>query len=294
MTFSQRMKLVPVREAIQVESLDNETRAAIWNSLLPFINAIKQDRSLKIARNIWMDLYQQPADVVPPTRRYSYENVSGEELYCRFFRQKVIEGKWYECLDFVEYVANEKRRHYWNQEFYDYVGRCYKAFVPGPDNFNVIFERYMVGYRFVNGEITPIANDTEIQSIEDAIENAQSSVQELLSKALKHLSNRTHPDYAKSIECAISAVESQCCIILGRDNVTLGDAIKQFERQGMKLHSALKDAFLKLYGFTSSEAGIRHGTINPSDVDQSLAKFMLVTCSAFVNYLIENGQYSKN
>ena len=57
MTFSQRMKLVPVREAIQVESLDNETRAAIWNSLLPFINAIKQDRSLKIARNIWMDLY---------------------------------------------------------------------------------------------------------------------------------------------------------------------------------------------------------------------------------------------
>jgi hypothetical protein len=227
-------------------------------------------------------------------REHRYEDVSDEKLYCRFFRQKVLDGKWYECLDFVEYVANEKRRNFWNRELYDYVENRYKVRVPGSDNFNVIFERYMVGYRFVNGEITPIANNTEIQSIEDAIEKAQPSVQELLSKALKHLSNRTHPDYAKSVECAISAVESQCCIILGRDNVTLGDAIKQFERQGMKLHSALKDAFHKLYGFASNEAGIRHGTIKPSDVDQSLAKFMLVTCSAFVNYLIENSQYYKN
>jgi hypothetical protein len=31
MTFSQRMRLVPVREAIQVESLDIETRNALWN-----------------------------------------------------------------------------------------------------------------------------------------------------------------------------------------------------------------------------------------------------------------------
>lgn len=293
MTFSQRMKLVPVREAIQVESLDSETRAAIWNILLPFISAIEREYP-PIARSIWMDLYQQPADRVPQMRRAHYEIVSDEELYCRFFRQKVIDGNWYECLDFVEYVANEERRREWHIALYDNMERKYKAYVPGPDNFNGIFEQYMVGYRFVNGEITPIANTTEIQSIEDAIENAQSSVQELLSKALKHLSNRTNPDYAKSVECAISAVEAQCCIILGLDKVTLGDALKQLEKRGVRLHPALKDSFLKLYGFTSNEAGIRHGTIKPSNVDQSLAKFMLVSCSAFVNYLIANGQCSKN
>lgn len=293
MTFSQRMGLVNVRNAIQVESLDSETRVAIWNILLPFISAIEREYS-PIARSIWMDLYQQPADRVPQMRRAHYEIVSDEELYCRFFRQKVIDGNWYECLDFVEYVANEERRREWHIALYDNMERKYKAYVPGPDNFNGIFEQYMVGYRFVNGEITPIANTTEIQSIEDAIENAQASVQELLSKALKHLSNRTNPDYAKSVECAISAVEAQCCIILGLDKVTLGDALKQLEKRGVRLHPALKDSFLKLYGFTSNEAGIRHGTIKPSNVDQSLAKFMLVSCSAFVNYLIANGQCSKN
>jgi hypothetical protein len=78
------------------------------------------------------------------------------------------------------------------------------------------------------------------------------------------------------------------------EKVTLGDALKQLEKRGMRLHPALKEAFLKLYGFASNEAGVRHGTSKPSDVDQSLANFMLVTCSAFVNYLIANGQCFKN
>ncbi len=89
-----------------------------------------------------------------------------------------------------------------------------------------------------------------------------------------------------SIQCSISAVESQCCILLGDERATLGEALRHLEREGIGLHGALKEAFVKLYGFTSDAGGIRHGSIQPSDVDQDIAKFMLVTCSAFVNYLI--------
>jgi hypothetical protein len=294
MTFSQRMKLVPVREAIQVESLDIETRNALWNLISPMLSKAYDFAGSTLNLDIWVDLYCQTSDSVPNTRRNYEYNVSESELFYRFYKKKVLEGEWYECLDLMEYIAQDENRKRWCNQCYDLYSERSAIFVPGAKNFNMVFEKFMVGYRFVNGEITPIANNAEIQSIEDAIEKAKPSVQELLSKALKHLSNRTHPDYAKSVECAISAVESQCCIILGRDNATLGDAIKQFERQGMKLHSALKDAFHKLYGFASNEAGIRHGTIKPSDVDQSLAKFMLVTCSAFVNYLIENSQCYKS
>lgn len=290
MTFSQRMKLVPVREAIQVESLDAETRAAIWNVLLPFICAIEHEYPPKIARGIWMGLYKQPADTVPPMRRSSFEAVSDEKLYCCFFRKMVLDDTWYRCFDFLEYVANEERRSAWNKCFYDYAMRSQKAYVPSASNFNDIFERYMVGYRFVKGKITPITNGNEIVSVESAMNDAQPSVIELLSKALQHLSNRANPDYAKSVECSISAVEAQCCILLGEDKVTLGEALKHLEGRGIRLHPALKGALSKLYGFTSNDAGVRHGSIQTSDVDQDIAKFMLVTCSAFVNYLISKGK----
>ena len=54
----------------------------------------------------------------------------------------------------------------------------------------------------------------------------------------------------------------------------------------MPIHGALKEAFDHLYGYTSSEEGIRHGSIKESEVDFDIAKFMLVSCSAFVNYLV--------
>ena len=49
----------------------------------------------------------------------------------------------------------------------------------------------------------------------------------------------------------------------------------------------MERAFLALYGYTSDENGIRHGGIDFTSVPAGDAKYMLVSCSAFVNYLIE-------
>ena len=51
------------------------------------------------------------------------------------------------------------------------------------------------------------------------------------------------------------------------------------------LHGALKSAFNSLYGFTSDSNGIRHALLDETNLTFDDAKFMLVTCSAFVNYL---------
>ena len=46
---------------------------------------------------------------------------------------------------------------------------------------------------------------------------------------------------------------------------------------------------MKLYGYTSDESGIRHaGRIDGKGTTFAEAKFMLIACSAFVNYLIDN------
>jgi len=52
------------------------------------------------------------------------------------------------------------------------------------------------------------------------------------------------------------------------------------------LHPALEKGFGAIYGYTSDQGGIRHAMIDESTCDFEDAKYMLVSCSAFVNYLI--------
>lgn len=60
--------------------------------------------------------------------------------------------------------------------------------------------------------------------------------------------------------------------------------MKEVEKK-IELHPALKEAFNKLYGYTSNADGIRHALLEEDTLDFEDAKFMLVSCSAFINYL---------
>lgn len=73
-------------------------------------------------------------------------------------------------------------------------------------------------------------------------------------------------------------------IVANEPKATLGDALKALERNG-KLHPALKEAFLKLYGYTSDAQGIRHALVDEANLSQADARYFLVVCSAFINLL---------
>ena len=79
----------------------------------------------------------------------------------------------------------------------------------------------------------------------------------------------------------------------GDDKATLGEALKQMEKQ-KRIHPALREAFSKLYGYTTDQGGIRHAEgLFESNVTFEEAKFMLVICSTFINYIIaEQGKGS--
>ena len=68
------------------------------------------------------------------------------------------------------------------------------------------------------------------------------------------------------------------------------ELLKQLE-QKVPLHPSLKDAFNKLYGYTSDEGGIRHALTEGGreatfdEAKYSSGSVMLVTCSAFINYV---------
>lgn len=155
--------------------------------------------------------------------------------------------------------------------------------------YNELLEQEKAGYRIVAGEVAPITNKSEIESIEQATKTPYVSVNQHIKKALAFYADIKNPDYENSVKESISAVEAMCCIITGMSgaNATLGKALKKLKENGVHIHSAMESAFSALYGYTSDENGIRHGGIDFTNVPSEDAKYMLVSCSAFVNYLIE-------
>jgi len=158
-----------------------------------------------------------------------------------------------------------------------------------PKVINEILEEEKAGYRFLQDKFVNITNETEIESISDASSTPYHSVNTHIQKALMLYSDRKNPDYENSIKESISAVEAICCIVTGMvgASATLGAALKKLEDNGVTIHAALREAFSKLYGYTSDANGIRHGGIDFKNAPSEDAKYMLISCSAFVNYLIE-------
>lgn len=75
-----------------------------------------------------------------------------------------------------------------------------------------------------------------------------------------------------------------------RDNRCTGDfgkCNKKIKDKGVHIHFAMEKAFACLYGYISDENGIRHGGIDFTSAPAEDAKYMLISCFVFINYLIE-------
>jgi len=96
--------------------------------------------------------------------------------------------------------------------------------------------------------------------------------------------NRNEPRDA--IRESIHAVESAAKQITGLEKATLPDALRALQRQ-RGLHPALREAFARLYSYTSDEKGIRHALLNSDnkDVGMDEALFMFSASAAFVSFL---------
>ncbi len=153
------------------------------------------------------------------------------------------------------------------------------------ESINVILERELSSYRFVGGTFTDITDTQEVSMLDEAFSDTEfPAVHAHLRRALELLSDRKQPDYRNSIKESISAVESLAQTISGQPKATLGDALKVLERTN-KIHPALKEGFSKIYGYTSDEGGIRHAMLDEPNLSPADAKFFLLSCTSFINYL---------
>jgi len=277
-SFSQRLGLKPVRTIIQRESADEALRNNLWNGLTIFYFKRFQtwiyntEESIKtLITRIWVRHYENRIDELD---QYSPKLINK-------LKDDFLSLSWNEMFDILEFIPNNYKRSEYEGGFENKTNTQFISFA------NDILEEHLSAYRFVDKRITEISSEEEIASIEEALQDSSKfkAVQTHLRRALELFSDRKNPDYRNSIKESISAIESFCCIVTGNPQATLGQALKEIEKNH-DLHSALKNSFASLYGYTSDSNGIRHSLLDESTLKQEDAKFMLVACSAFVNYLL--------
>ena len=271
MSFSQRKGLTPLKRSIQVDDIDQGLRNRLWNALTthywkkclvssydpptPLANLFTQllDEHLKLSVGL---IPSRGPDTVSTLRDYYFKS------------------EWYEAYDFIEFIADRYPDESTNEMF---ISSC-----------NTILEKESSAYRFVGGKLSQITSEVEIAEIEEVLSSPLQPVSKHIERALDLLSDKESPDYRNSIKESISAVEAISKAFTGSTKSTLGQALEKLEKK-IKLHPDLKQAFKNLYGYTSDAEGIRHALMAESNLTHDDAKFMLVSCSAFINYLISKG-----
>jgi len=154
---------------------------------------------------------------------------------------------------------------------------------------NKVFEEEKSAYKIIDGIVVCIMGQEEIKEVENALNPPDkfAPVREHMRRALKCFSDKKESDYEGTIRESIHAVESLAKIITGKEK-SLSALIQSLT----KTHYNLREGFKELYNWASIVG--RHGK---SEIEHKKsgkkittgepeARYMLITCSAFVNYVI--------
>ena len=272
--FSERYGYTKPSDVIIREQITPEIESAICNSFSFLQNDISY-RELGYEHSEYPDLEKFIWVYFLNKKIKNYYN---QEVVIPFLESKVDWFKKIDCIDetlkYLDYIKNKNQI---NQ----------KAYLNFISNLNSNFVRLNFAYRIIDNKVVEITSKEEIIAIETAIEESNEIVKSHLRKALELYALRPEGDYCNSIKESISAVEAYCREKTGEN--TLGDALKKLEKVGIVIPNILKTAFEKLYAYTNQPTtGIRHALMDSSGTYVPKAEealFMIVSCSAFINYL---------
>ncbi len=263
--FSERAGAAP-SVSIQLDSMNEPLRHSLWNFTLQIIEGKELDATVEIGVHI----LKHPRHLIP----YSFTNESKSWLWTKY-----KDLQWYQVYDLLEFVV----------ENCSWLSSCRENVRAAQVSANRVLAEELSGYRFVQGVLSSVTDKSEIAAIEQAAVQSNAvglqGVRTHLESALELLGRKPQPDYRNSIKESISAVEATVKKISGEHGGGLDAALKELAKH-VEIHKGLQAGFLSLYGYTSGKGGIRHAILEETNIGFDEAKFMLVACSAFVNFLI--------
>ena len=274
--FSERRGYIKPSDALIVECMPKEVQNSIYNCLYDYGEKTPGFFD-SLDKMVWVFFLNE--------KECDYDQIQFKRGYITLYIIDNSQYEWHQKLSLIEYLLDllEKIEKSKQQKMPSFI-----------DSINRSFECLNYGYRIINNIVTPITSKEEVSSIEEAINSAKDNIKEHLNSALKHLADKEKPDFRNSIKESISAVGALCREMTGEND--LGKALFVLEKKQGKLHPQLKAAFDNLYKYVNEkQSGIRHELMDESGIyvpTYHEAKYMLVICSAFINYL--NGKFGSD
>ena len=270
--FSERNGYIKPREMIIVGDVPQDVSCAISSALTRLMKSMDENsvsgytfEADDLGQYIWTHIMGRSLN------DYTTTFQAGRTLIAEWIQSNGTD--WFRKLDLIEFVLAKVERMIYRERF--------------TAELNERFEALGFGYRIVDGYIIDLVSEVELKSIEDAIEKSREAISIHISKALELHTKRPKGDYVNSIKESISSVEATVRLVTGQLNFK--DAVKALRKKGIQLQPRMEEALIKLYSYTNQpDTGIRHPLMEPdSDYIPSSADslFMLITCSAFVNYI---------
>ena len=290
LTFSQREGKAPLPEPMRLEHVPQRFRQLMWQVI---DGEIRESSHGYYGPNYAYDyggvgvsfsieqLEQHLGSIV---RSYKFDVLDtlhdeieeyGPIESGNFFKELITGGNYHEVLTLIEFVL---RHQYCSKNLR-------KALIAVFDNAPVAYFVKKVTGRFT---IMPRMSKESGEATQQAIQVIQDAGMKGASTHLREAAEQINArQFAKSIADSIHAVESVARQIDPKSQ-TLSHALNSLEKAGLIKHPALKEAFSKLYGYTSDEQGIRHALLNQDSADVGVdeAVFMFGACASFAAYLV--------
>lgn len=196
--------------------------------------------------------------------------------------------KWYEIFDLMEYLFNIIHP---GDKYKDIPSIRYQYTV----DINRLMDSENIGWHLSRGKFerrgSEYLDKETIHKVRNLLINpvfSGPSVQ--FNKAVDFLSKRPAPDKENCVKEAVGALEGVARILLDDKNITLGKAVDRLVKEN-KVRKPFDKIFHALYGFASSEPGVRHAAIDVSPIDIGEAWFVLYSAAACMIFLCDKFGY---
>lgn len=261
-SFSERHGIIKPL-SLDPNEMPIELRNRIWNATQKYVDGFSPNERNDVIQYLWDRFFKEEVDALKHSRHSGRMDIGQ-------IKENFYKSEWNEVYDFLEFLLSVD--DYQKSGFINIL--------------NLVFVDERAQYKIIGDMITPLISGEEAEEVEKAVESKYSVVSNHIKKAIELYRKRPIPDYQNSIKESISAIEALARIVLNKPSAQLGDLTGQ-----LNIHTAFKEAIRKLYSWTSDEGGIRHAENGKElRIDEKEARYMLVQCSALVNYIISKNE----
>lgn len=276
-TFSRRFGFGGGAKPQIYEDAPERLRIGIWNLIEDYV----EDKCLPTSLPEFETFYNNL------TAHFRLRRIDGPG-YNGLIKRLVLDSfEWSEIFDLIEFL--------FTQVFYFDWDDSERSLLPVPAKvgdaryqytiaINKILSSENIGWKLKKGQLERVGSEIlDGETIEKARKLLMNpdfegpNVQ--FNKALGFFNKRPRPDLENCVKESVCALEGLVRILLKDNNITLGDATSLMVGRKI-IRKPFDKTFHALYGFVSSEPGLRHGAHALSKIDIAETEFVLYSSAA--------------